>query len=550
MNTHFNYILNKTYTLYIIRTHTHRHMDAKKRIQRKPILKPKVSHVEQPIPSNTEPVVVPTPANPTPKTTEPVVPPSNPTTEPAPETQPEGKPKGTRTQTNKAINISISAARVRRHIDKLNLNAKLDALIAEPRAQLLEHKLAKEQLESRKIKKSITKTVDDKEVTTEEIVDMTAEDISKATATVAKYSEQTLAELKAKVDALSRERTRFSDGASMILAIVCDELVQQLVNLAMKQVLADEKKIVQVAHLHKHNKPKGDPTPGPAPGIESISLYPLISTLPLFKETAKKYDDEEKCALAAKVEKALRAQAEKDFKKKYNVRIQKKKAVDPATTNGTVTEAGATTNGTVVPGGEHTADTAAGEPVNTDPAPASEVATEEIPPETDEEEGENDTKTSFKYYIYQICKELTKSNTQYAEIRTSPVFREHISLLLIELIQRICPLISLTAKSMGNKTVNDLAILRTIEGLLIDGHQPQETIDLGIEMVPDPVILGAEKIKSADAKKNKVEYKFDIDAIPKVSNGLKATRTVVYPTSGYGELYTKIEQKMKIYNAL
>jgi len=530
-------------------------MDAKKRIQRKPIVKPKVSHVEQPVVPNTEPVTVPVDS--TPKTVEPAVAPSA-ETNPAPETaQPETKPKGTRTQTNKAININISAARVRRHIDKLNLNAKLDALIAEPRGQLLEHKLAKDQLETKKIKKSITKTVPHKdttkEVTVEETLDMTAEDVANATAVIAKYSEQTLAELKEKVDVYSRERTRFSDGSSMILAIVCDELVQQLVDIAMKQVLADDKKIVQVCHLYKHNRPKGDLTPGPAPGVESVSLYPLISTLPLFIKTSGQFSAEDAAVIAAKAEKVLRAAAEKEFKKKYNIRIQKKKAGAEATTNGAVPSAEPTTNGTVA-GPEAAVDVTIEDLVNgviNDAAPATnEEAHEDTPPETEEEEGENDTKISFKYYIYQICKDLTKSTTQYKEVRTSPVFREHISQLLVGFIERICPLIALTAKSMGNKTVNDFAIYRTIEGLLIDGHQPHETIDLSIEMVPDPVIYGAEKIKEKDAKKNKIEYKIDLDTIPKVSNGLKATRTVTYPTSGYGDLYAKIEQKMKIYNAL
>ena len=36
-----------------------------------------------------------------------------------------------RVQTNKVIGVNISAARVRRHIDKLNLNRLLDELIAE-----------------------------------------------------------------------------------------------------------------------------------------------------------------------------------------------------------------------------------------------------------------------------------------------------------------------------------------------------------------------------------------------------------------------------------
>ncbi len=504
------------------------------------LVKPKAPQVEQPpapvVPAEPAPVKVPEPVVPLPSTEVPAA------TSPG-----KGeKQKGTRTQTNKAIGVNISAARVRRHIDALGLNAKIDAMIAEPRAILSEYKAAEEQLKERKIKKTTVNIVGDKEVVTSVIADMTADDIAKANAILNKYTQQQREAFDLKVKALSCERVRFSDGAAMILAIVCDELVIQLVDLAMKQVLLDDKKIVQIYHLHKHGKSKDDP----APGTESLTLYPLIGPLPLFIKTAEKYRLEEDAIATAKEHKQLLTQAEKNFRKKYGVKLHKKKAA-PSNPPQDPTQPPATEQPTAP------ADNAADELVNSvineaagelpvvPPAAEQPTAAESSQPE----EEEYDTKTSFKYYIYQTCKDLINSNPRYSEVRTSPLFREYISDLLIEFIQRICPLIALTAKSMGNKTINDSAICRTIKSIMIDGNQSIETIEYPA-LITDPVILGAEKLKAADAKKNKKEYTFSVEDIPKILCPKTAKRTVVYPESGYSELREKIKQKMVAYSAL
>ncbi len=524
------------------------------------LVKPKAPQVEQPSASNKTAPIESTPVK-APTVIAPTTTPS--TIAPAPGieapvvTSPgkTEKQKGTRTQTNKAIGVNISAARVRRHIDSLGLNAKIDAMIAEPRAIINEYKTAEDQLSERKIKKTIVTIVDGKEVSSSVKVDMTAEDVAKATAILNKYTKEERDAFDLKVKALSCERTRFSDGSAMILAIVCDELVKQLVDLAMKQVLLDDKKIVQIYHLHKHGKSKDNP----APGIESLTLYPLIGSLPLFIKTAEEYKLEEDAIAIAKEHKQLLAQAEKEFRKKYGVKLHKKKAVptdqpqDPATAT-THDNPGDKAIDDLVNGiineGSHGKETAPPSEITTEPIVSLPVP--EQPSATDDaqlEEEENDTKTSFKYYIYQTCKDLTSNNAKYSEVRTSPSFREYISELLINFIRRICPLIALTAKSMGNKTVNDLAIYRTIKGILIDGNQPVETIEYPA-LITDPVILGAEKLKVADAKKNKIEYSFDIESIPKILCPKTARRVVTYPESGYSELRAKIKQKMIDYNAL
>ena len=72
---------------------------------------------------------------------EPAAPAPEPTNEPvaaapAPEVAPLVE-ASKRQQTSRAIGVSISAARTRRHIDRLNLNNKLDSMISEVRSERL-----------------------------------------------------------------------------------------------------------------------------------------------------------------------------------------------------------------------------------------------------------------------------------------------------------------------------------------------------------------------------------------------------------------------------
>ncbi len=524
--------------------------------QQAPITNGIVAAVEAPVKPTSDTIDAPPKTTPTPNT-----PPTEALTVPA--AQP---PKSARTQTNKAIGIHISAARVRRHIDKLNLNAKLDVAIGERRQQLTAYKVAKEHLEKRKIKVMVTKTVGEKEVYVKEEVDITPEAEAEAKATLAKYAPLVVA-LGEEADAYSHERTRFSNEAAIVLAIVCDELTRQLVEQSMKQALASGKKITQKMHMHKTTRTiEKDGQKVTVPGIETLPLYPLIKGLASFINNIECFAKADRDEEAKKFLKDIMMKAEKDFKKKYEVRVQKRKTA----VNGTTTTAA--TNGATdvtVDAATELIDTIVNGVVD-QPAEAPVAEAHEPEHEDHEEDDGSDTKTSFKYYVLQICRDIAKSDPQYSEIRTSPLFREYISDLLIEFIQRICPLIFLTAHSMKNKTINDVAILRTIEGILIDCHAPHETIEL--KNVPDPKILKVEerKIKelvdaaiAAEKKKGGVvevdkkkindqiraqpANKIDLDKIPKV---LVCERIVTYPTSGYAALEGKIKQKMKAYDAL
>ena len=280
----------------------------------------------------------------------------------------------------------------------------------------------------------------------------------------------------------------------------------------MNRVLAAKKKIIQIEHLH-------------AEGIEKISLYPLLESLPTFVATAERLsktllDETTSQNLATAL-----AQAERDFKKKFNVHTPKKKR--------DVEVAGAAP--------EAAAPEAA--------APAAAPPAE--PEEDDDDDDSSDSKTSFRFYVGLVCKDMIKNDPRYKSVRVSTEIRGYLSDLLIELIQRLSHLILLTANNMKNKTINGSAILRTVEALLIDGHDAVETVELKDGLVLDPEVLKAEHAKKEAGKKAvpPVDYKIDLSKVPKVP-GRFAVRAVKYPTSGFAALDEKVKAKLELYQHL
>ena len=409
-----------------------------------------------------------------------------------------------RHQTSKAIGVSISSARVRRHIDRLNLNAVIDRMIGELKEQLSPYKAAKDHLKSGKVTYSVEQEVDGKKQFVQQTRPLSDDERTAFQATVDRLL-VSAGELEMKVTALSRERTRFSNEAAVALSIVCDELIQQLTDHAMKRVLLAKKKIIHVSHIHET-------------GVEDLSLYPLFKSLPTFVATANKLK-KEKADLAYDLTMTnLLAQAERDFKKKYSVHCPKKRK---------------------------SAETV--EQTTTEVAPVESVA--EVEPELPEEDESDESKTSFRFYVGQVCKEMIKRDPNFKSVRISTEIRGYLSDLLVEFIQRLSSLVHLTATCMKNKTINDVAILRTVESLLIDGHSVDEVVEFKDALVHDPAVLKAEAEKKEAEKKEHREYKIDLDKVPKVP-GLVAVRTITYPTSGFAALSAKVQQKLTLHDDL
>jgi histone H3/H4 len=406
-----------------------------------------------------------------------------------------------RTQTNNLIGVCVSAARVRRHIDKLNINKYIDEQLVGPKQQLSRYNTLKSELKTETTIVNVKKEVDDKVVVTKEKRKLSKEeldDIRKTLEELKKSPEHK--EAKAKIAALSQEKTRFSNAASIALSIVCDELVSTLVRHIMKSAIESEKKIIHVDHLHNS-------------GVDKLYVYPLVKSLPSFIEKAALYTRLEKNQEIDRKVLVSINKLKKEYKKKYGKNVTIKKS-------------------------EHAQVIA-----------QPEATPSHIVADVREDEEVEDHKTSFKFYVHLICKKLIEENKdipEYKSLRISTEIKEYLSDLLVEFIQRISPLVRLTTDSMKNKTVNDVAILRVVEAILIDGKPHEERLTLEPCEVIDPEVLKEETAKKEAEKAAGRKYKIDKDRLPKVP-GYKVVRNVHHPNSGYEILSGKVKEKLELY---
>ena len=389
-------------------------------------------------------------------------PPAAPTKEIA-QTDAAPAPKKHRTQVTDAADIKISAARTRRHIDKLNINHCINEPIDAIRGQLDEHKKLSE-------------------------IDVGTLDAAGAEELKKKLAAIDVPALESKLAALTHERVRFSNTAPVVLSIICDELVREIAQHAMENVIAHKKKIIHIEHLH-------------TPGIENISLYPLIKSLPSF---AAKSEEHEKIRRQVEVDKEINialTKVKKQLRKKFGRDVDQYFAGDEKS--------------------------GPKEPVE---KPAPEEA------QSDDDDGV-DHKTSFKFYVNQICKSLVAENEKYKPIRISSEIKSYLSDLVVEFIKRVSPLVYLTTKSMKNKTANDAVILRVVEMLLVDSKPFKESIEFLEVEIPDPKILATAKTDKSIDKKNIAKIK-----------AYQANRKLSYG-SGYTELLQQVEHKLELYKS-
>lgn len=336
----------------------------------------------------------------------------------------------------KVVAAGISAARVRRWLDKLGINLIIENELAPHKKELDALKQAEALIESKKITEIIVEVVDGKNKSKPRTRDATAEELAAAAERV-KALNVNKENHKMHVTALSRERTRFSDESAPVLSFVCEEMIDSLVKHTMDAAIADGKVTIQVAHLH-------------SAGVEALPLYPLFSTLPKFKATAGKLGKaNEDAAKLALVESAVAA-AEKKWREQYASYLPKEPKVAKAKP--------------------------------TKPVEAAETS------------DDADNKVSFKFYVTHACGKF-KADEKYSKIKISNDIKTYLSDLVIEFIQRIASLVVLTVKSMKNTTVTDGAIMRTIEALLIDGHKPADSIAFHEEQIKDPAFIKEEAAK-------------------------------------------------------
>lgn len=324
---------------------------------------------------------------------------------------------------HKKQDAGITPARVRTHIDKFNLNKHLDVEILK-----LKNEMVNQVAESPEHK-----------------------------------------ELSDKVTALSKERVRFSNDASVVLSIVCEELTEQLLRFTMdKTIELNMGKNIKVTTMYSSE-------------LEQLSLYPLIRTLPMYLNKKQKFDKQYQDELLKNEIRVAVSTAEKEFKKLHDIKSAKKRPVE---------------------------------------ATAVDDATKVVKV-VKKVEKDLSTKTSFKTCVNHVYKSLKeRSGDKYEHLILSSDFKNYLSELLVEFIRRLSSHIYLMITTMKNKTVNDTITLKTVELLLIDMHQPNVSFELKLvddkyeaeRTVTYPLSGFSELKQVVDTKREKV--KAELEATP------------------------------------
>lgn len=294
----------------------------------------------------------------------------------------------------------ISAARVRRDVDARNLNRVNKERSDELKATISQYK-------------EYEKGLADKTLTDADVVVAT------------KYlsdNKERFETVEQQLNALSKDKVRFSNTASLIVALLCDEFVRELASFAMRKTVESGKKNVYVSHVH-------------SAGVEKLAYYALVRDLPSFVQTAERIRSELAEESHANEIKQLLLQAEKDFKKKYDVKLTKEQK----------------------------------EKERADKKTALAAAHQAEPEDDDVEE---DT-TSYKYYIKKLFDNNKPTEVQ---LRISKEIKTYLSRLVDEFLDRLSNQVRLTIINMKNKTVNEVAILHTIKSMMIVGHSPVESL--------------------------------------------------------------------------
>lgn len=331
-----------------------------------------------------------------------------PTSEPQVQSDAE-KPK---VRINDVLGNFISSARVRRDIDDRTLNKVNDDKMTELKAQIAEY-LAREKAQSDPATSQV-----DKDANT-------------------KYLEENKSLynlVDSQIKSLSKDRIRFSNTAAPLLAMICDEFVKEIAHFSLAKTLESGKKNVHPEHIHQS-------------GVESLSLYALFKDLPSFLAMSAKLNSERSDVASQLALKNKLQQAEKDFKKKYNVHITKEqREKEKASSLEKVAEK-------------------ASEP---------ETKSDEVKEGSETKEvGEEDV-YSYKYYIDKLFKSCKPEGVS---LRVTTETKVYVSNLVEEFLDRFANQVRLTIISMGNKTVNDKAIFYTLKYMLIMGHTPVETLE-------------------------------------------------------------------------
>jgi histone H3/H4 len=306
--------------------------------------------------------------------------------------------KSSRQQISKLIGINMSVSRVRKHVDKNNVNADIEAACTELKT-LIDQENESKTVDLNTLSDETVALVDKAYLTIYEVRKNKYDALkkrlgdSKASGDDTKFKSLEAFPVKTeslseKAEYVSKLRCRFSNDASVVLSSALDYVVQDLVRTAMINARTHGKAIIQVQHVVQ-----GD--------FSSVSMYPLVSQLGVVQKALHVGDEV--------VEVEVDVDVEVDVEEKTDV---------------------------------------------------------------PDEEDEDKNGSTFEFYINLICKNvkatLVAEDETYQSIRISKHIRKFCSDVVIQLIERISPLIKLYANTAKMKTVNDEVIMFIFKFLLLD----------------------------------------------------------------------------------
>jgi hypothetical protein len=182
-------------------------------------------------------------------------------------------------------------------------------------------------------------------------------------------------------------------------------------------------------------------------------------------------------------------------------------------------------------------------------APAKSDADADADVELDNANDEQN-RTTFKFYVRGICGRIAAAKYDVINEKTgkrkqlgkSAGICQYLSDIVIEFIQRVAPLILLTATTIGNKTISVEAVHSTIKTILLDGQTPvSESIHVEKMQIPDP------KIEKQEKRKHKLDetYVYDAASIPLIDTYV-VSHTVVYSNNTFEQLKQRITDKLEL----
>lgn len=409
--------------------------------------------------------------------------------------------------------VITSTSRVTANLNVHGINELLKAKHSELDEKIKDFEHAKEALAAGKVTdtREVEKTENGVTTKVKESYErpLTAEETAGFKKTIEQYS-HSISAMEADCHAYGAACMRFAKNTPNAVAVVCDEVIKQIVNHAMStgQKENPPRKNIDIDYMYSE-------------GLEQVPLAPLFVSLPTYVETRNRLTQERRSE-AEKLERAvLLKNQEKELRRTYKI------------TKKMVTEAAAKA--------EAAKAVAAAAPVAKEDDNDDDVVDNEAHVPVDR-------KTSFNHYAQLLCKFVSAKNFPGRKMRATGELCKHLAKLLSELCQRLCVLLAESVKFDDSKTVQVDTVLFVLKLLLIDGHKPVETVELTNVDVPNPEILKKEQEKKEAEKAAGRSYKIDMSKIPSVI-GRQAVHKVTYPTSGYAALEATIMAKIAEFDA-